>query len=97
MNRFVSGDVSVDEEVSIDEIIDLVDQLDLIVYNDDYNTFDHVIDTLIKVCKHDVVQAEQCTHLIHFKGKCAVKKGTFEELKPMRTGITDAGIKANIV
>ena len=97
MNPFVSGDVSVDEEVSIEEIIDLVDQLDLIVYNDDYNTFDHVIDTLITVCGHDVVQAEQCTHLIHFKGKCAVKKGTFEELKPMRMGIEDAGIKANIV
>lgn len=97
MSEFASTNVSVDEEVNIDEIIDLVDQRNLVVYNDDYNTFDHVIDTLVKVCKHDVVQAEQCTHLIHFKGKCAVKKGTFEELKPMRTDITDAGIKANIV
>ena len=97
MNEFVSSDVSINEEASIDEIIDLVDQRDLIVYNDDYNTFDHVIDTLIKVCKHDTIQAKQCTYLIHFKGKCAVKKGSYEELKPMRTGITDAGIKANIV
>ncbi|MCP4459970.1 MAG: ATP-dependent Clp protease adaptor ClpS [Cytophagales bacterium] len=97
MNVFVSTDESVEEEVSIEEIIDLVDQLDLIVYNDDFNTFDHVIDTLIKVCKHEAHQAEQCTHLIHFKGKCAVKKGTYDELKPMRTGITDAGIQANIV
>ena len=91
------ADVSVEEKISTEEIIDLVDQRDLIVYNDDFNTFDHVIDTLIKVCKHELHQAEQCTHLIHFKGKCAVKKGSFEELKPMRTGITDAGIKANIV
>ena len=95
MNEFV--DVSVEEKISTEEINDLVNQRDLVVYNDDFNTFDHVIDTLIKVCKHDVHQAEQCTHLIHFKGKCAVKKGTYEELKPMRTGITDAGIKANIV
>lgn len=97
MDKLVATDVDLDEEVSIEEIIDLVDQQNLIVYNDDYNTFDHVIDTLIKVCKHEVHQAEQCTHLIHFKGKCAVKKGTFDELKPMRTGITDAGIKASIV
>ncbi|MEQ9009262.1 MAG: ATP-dependent Clp protease adaptor ClpS, partial [Ekhidna sp.] len=52
---------------------------------------------LVKVCKHDVHQAEQCTFLIHYKGKCAVKKGAYEELKPMREGITSAGIKANIV
>jgi len=97
MNERASTDVDLDEEVSIEEIIDLVDQRDLIVYNDDFNTFDHVIDTLIKVCKHEVHQAEQCTHLIHFKGKCAVKKGTFDELKPMRTGITDVGINAQIV
>ncbi len=97
MNEFVSSDVSHDEEISIDEIIDLVDQRDLMVYNDDYNTFDHVIATLIKVCDHEVHQAEQCTHLIHFKGKCCVKKGLYEELKPMRIGITDAGIKADIV
>ncbi len=97
MIQFVSTDVTTKEEVSIEEDIDMIDQRDLMVYNDDFNTFDHVIDTLIRVCKHELHQAEQCTHLIHFKGKCAVKKGTFDELKPMRLGITDAGIKANIV
>jgi len=70
---------------------------DLIVYNDDFNTFEHVINTLIKVCKHDVQQAEQCTYLIHYKGKCAVKKGEFDELRPMRQGISAAGIKAAII
>lgn len=87
-----STEVEVEEEV----ISDTEDARDLIVYNDDFNTFEHVIETLIRVCKHDVVQAEQCTHLIHFKGKCAVKKGSYTELKPMREGITEAGIKATI-
>ena len=87
----------VEEEVLVEEITTIEDVRDLIVYNDDFNTFDHVIQTLIKVCKHDVHQAEQCTYLIHYKGKCSVKKGAYEELKPMREGITEAGIKAAIV
>ncbi|WKV12743.1 ATP-dependent Clp protease adaptor ClpS [Marivirga harenae] len=69
---------------------------DLIVYNDDINTFDHVINTLIKVCKHSPEQAEQCTLLVHYKGKCAVKKGSFVDLIPYRQGIVDAGINAEI-
>lgn len=69
---------------------------DLIVYNDDINTFDHVINTLIKVCKHTPEQAEQCTLLVHYKGKCAVKKGAFVDLIPYRQGIVDEGINAEI-
>jgi ATP-dependent Clp protease adaptor protein ClpS len=69
----------------------------LVVFNDDFNTFDHVINTLVKVCKHEINQAEQCTLLIHFKGKCKVKGGSYSFLKPMREGITDAGINATIV
>lgn len=69
----------------------------LVVFNDDFNTFEHVINTLVKVCKHEKNQAEQCTLLIHFKGKCKVKEGSFTFLKPMREGITDAGINAAIV
>ncbi len=68
----------------------------LIVYNDDFNTFDHVIDALIKVCKHDPVQAEQCTFIIHYKGKCSVKKGSFEQLEPMCTALLERGITAEI-
>lgn len=82
-------------EVLVDEVT--VDERDLMVYNDDFNTFDHVTNTLVKVCKHTVQQAEQCTWLIHYKGKCSVKKGTYEELKPMKDGICDAGIDAKIV
>jgi ATP-dependent Clp protease adaptor protein ClpS len=68
----------------------------LIVYNDDFNTFEHVIDSLIKVCKHDPIQAEQCTFLIHYKGKCSVKKGSYEDLEPMCTALLERGITAEI-
>ena len=69
----------------------------LIVWNDEVNTFDWVIETLIEICGHSQEQAEQCTLLVHFKGKCAVKNGTFEFLKPMREGICEAGIDARIL
>ncbi len=84
------------EEVLQDVLEDNDDPKNLIVFNDDFNTFEHVIDTLIKVCKHDPSQAEQCTYIIHYKGKCAVKNGSFRELRPMREGISSAGIKATI-
>ena len=69
---------------------------ELVVFNDEFNTFDHEINTLIKVCKHRTEQAEQCTYIIHFKGKCTVKVGAYEILNPMREGITHAGISASI-
>jgi ATP-dependent Clp protease adaptor protein ClpS len=79
------------------EDTDSTELKDLVVFNDDVNTFDHVINTLVRVCKHSPHQAEQCTLIIHHNGKCAVKKGAFEELKPMRQGICDAGISAEIL
>ncbi|MDZ7605771.1 MAG: ATP-dependent Clp protease adaptor ClpS [Cyclobacteriaceae bacterium] len=78
-------------EVALDEEL-----RDLVVYNDDFNTFDHVINTLIKVCKHTTEQAEQCTLIIHNTGKCAVKNGSYDELRPMRESICSAGIDAKI-
>lgn len=90
-------DFDIEEEVEVLDYIGEDYNKDLIVYNDDFNTFEHVTNTLIKVCKHDAHQAEQCTYLIHYKGKCAVKQGAYEELKPMREGIASAGIKAAIV
>lgn len=80
----------------IEAIEALVGQRDLVVYNDDVNTFDHVINTLVKVCKHELLQAEQCTWIIHFNGKCMVKSGSYEELEPMCTAILDRGISAEI-
>ncbi len=87
------------QEPEVDILEDTVDTAlnDLVVFNDDVNTFEHVIDTLIKVCKHTMEQAEQCTLLIHYKGKCAVKQGTFEELVPMRNAICQRGISAEVL
>lgn len=86
-----------EEAVEVLEAIETTEIMDLVVFNDDVNTFDHVINTLIKVCKHSVEQAEQCTLIIHNTGKCAVKNGTFEYLRPMREAICEAGIDARIV
>lgn len=74
----------------------IVEQRDLIVYNDDFNTFDFVIESLIKVCKHEVEQATQCTYLIHYKGKCQVKRGEYKDLEFMCTALLDRGITAEI-
>jgi ATP-dependent Clp protease adaptor protein ClpS len=86
-----------EKELEVLEVIDVADVKDLVVFNDDFNTFDHVINTLIRVCKHTTEQAEQCTWLIHYKGKCAVKNGSYEELNPMREAICEAGIDAKIL
>ncbi len=90
---------SVQEQELVDllEAISITETKDLVVFNDDFNTFEHVIDTLIRVCKHTAEQAEQCTWLIHHKGKCAVKTGSFEELDPMREAICEEGIDAKII
>lgn len=80
----------------IDAVETLIAQMDLIVYNDDVNTFDHVIESLVKVCRHDSIQAEQCTHIIHYKGKCQVKRGAYEKLEPMCTALLDRGLSAVI-
>jgi len=68
----------------------------LILYNDDYNTFDFVIDTLVNICKHNNNQAEQCAYIVHYKGKCDVKNGDFDILKPMKEALTDRGLNAKI-
>jgi ATP-dependent Clp protease adaptor protein ClpS len=68
----------------------------LIVWNDDVNTFDWVIESLVDVCGHENLQAEQCALLIHHKGKCGVKKGSFEDLRPQAEQLIDRGIQATI-
>ncbi len=69
---------------------------ELVVYNDEVNTFDYVIRLLIETCDHNFLQAEQCTLLIHYKGKCGVKSGTYEELEPRCTKLLEAGLSAEI-
>lgn len=68
----------------------------LVLYNDDVNTFDYVIELLMKVCDHDAIQAEQCAMLVHYKGKCSVKKGSFQVLEPMSAILSDAGLTVEI-
>jgi ATP-dependent Clp protease adaptor protein ClpS len=68
----------------------------LVLHNDDYHTFDYVIDALMQICEHDLLQAEQCTQLIHYKGKCDVKKGTFSYLRPMKNALIQKDLKATI-
>lgn len=85
----VQEDVLVEEQIGINN--------EIVLYNDDVNTFDHVIDTLIRVCQHASEQAEQCAILVHHKGKCTVKTGLFDELKPQCTQLLEAGLSAEIV
>jgi ATP-dependent Clp protease adaptor protein ClpS len=68
----------------------------LILHNDDYHTFDYVIDALIDVCEHDIEQAVQSTYLVHYKGKADVKKGSYDFLKPMMSKLKDKKLKATI-
>lgn len=68
----------------------------LVLHNDDIHTFDYVIESLVDVCEHNTLQAEQCTFIIHYKGKCDVKKGSYDFLKSMKDGLIDRGLNATI-
>ena len=83
------------EEVVLEET-DVADGRKLILFNDDVHSFDFVIESLIEVCEHEVLQAEQCTIIVHFKGKCAVKQGSYEKLEPMCTALLERGLTAEI-
>jgi ATP-dependent Clp protease adaptor protein ClpS len=87
-------DTLIEEEVMLLE--EKVETRKLVLFNDDVNTFDHVIESLIDVCGHEPVQAEQCTVLVHYHGKCAVKEGEFDKLEPMCTALLDRGLSAEI-
>lgn len=68
----------------------------LILHNDEVHTFDYVIESLMKVCELEPIQAEQCTYLVHYKGKCDVKKGDFKFLRPYKQGLIERGLEATI-
>ena len=70
---------------------------EIVLYNDDVNTFDHVINSLIFACEHTPEQAEQCSIIVHYKGKCTVKTGEFDELKPRCSMLLEAGLSAEII
>lgn len=69
----------------------------IILFNDDVNTFQHVIETLVQVCEHTFEQAEQCAYIVHYSGKCAVKTGSLEDLIPRCSLLLDAGLSAEVV
>ena len=82
------------EELLLEE--EVLKQNEIVLFNDDVNTFDHVIDTLIYACDHTPEQAEQCSIIVHYKGKCTVKTGAYEDLKPRCSKLLQAGLSAEI-
>ncbi len=83
------------EELLLDEAVEK--QNEIVLFNDEVNTFDHVIDTLIYACEHTPEQAEQCSIIVHYNGKCTVKTGPYEELEPRCSKLLQAGLSAEIV
>ncbi len=79
-----------------DVLVDTQNPFHLVVWNDEVNTFEWVIETLVEVCNHSQEQAEQCAYIIHYRGKYSVKEGSRKELKPMCNAITERGIGATI-
>lgn len=85
------------EEVLLeDELTDIGNKAQIIVYNDDHNTFDWVIECFMDVLKHTAEQAEQLSLMVHFKGKACVKTATMNVLKPLKDGLIDKGLSAVI-
>lgn len=85
-----------DVQGKVDVKTSQVNKRSLVLYNDEVNTFDHVIEALIKVCEHETIQAEQCTWIVHYNGKCAVKEGEFKKLRPLRQALSEKGLTAKI-
>ncbi|MHC5201186.1 ATP-dependent Clp protease adaptor ClpS [Myroides sp. LJL119] len=91
----MSTQEKVQEDIAVEQL--LSGNSEIVLYNDDVNTFDHVIDTLIRVCQHTPEQAEQCAILVHYKGKCTVKTGEFAQLKQQCLQLLDAGLSAELI
>jgi len=90
----VEEETLVDEDVALDEAVS--GGWHIVLYNDDHNTFDHVIDCLMAYCGHEVLQAEQCALIVHTKGKCSVKNGDYDELEPICTALTERDLTAEV-
>ena len=91
--------MSIREKTSEETLLqeDVSNLNELVLFNDDVNAFDHVIETLIYACDHTPEQAEQCSIIVHYKGKCTVKTGVFDDLEPRCTMLLDAGLSAEII
>jgi ATP-dependent Clp protease adaptor protein ClpS len=86
--------IQLEEDLEI--VIENDKQFALILYNDDVNTFDHVINCLVRICHHQVSQAEQCANIVHYKGKCQVNNGSLEEMQKQCTALLDQKLSAKI-
>ncbi len=91
---FMSDQRQYDEDLVLDKLLNSNNSI--LLYNDEVNTFDHVIDSLCKYCDHDSVQAEQCAWIVHNNGKCLVKSGAYDDLLPICNALKDNGLSAQI-
>jgi ATP-dependent Clp protease adaptor protein ClpS len=86
------------EVTKVEEEVDVIDEqsesFQVLLYNDDVNTFDWVIECLMRICEHDSIQAEQCAMLVHYKGKAVVKKGSLDEMKLICQALCDCDLSA---
>lgn len=96
MSKYASVKPQWQEEEEVLTLEQEIESHQLVLFNDDVNTFDHVINMLVKYCKHEPMQAEQCAYIVHYNGKCDVKNGSYEELEPVCTALLDAGLSAEI-
>ncbi len=88
--------IDTEKETDLDVISEQDELNRIILFNDDVNTFEWVIECLMKYCGHDSIQAEQCAYIVHYKGKCAVKEGELNELKPICEALLEKGLSAEI-
>lgn len=96
MKNNIIPQTEIEEQVDVLEETKEEESKKIVLYNDDYNSFDHVINCLVKYCKHTKDQAENCAHLVHHKGKCSVKEGDLDTLKPMKEALCENGLDAKI-
>jgi ATP-dependent Clp protease adaptor protein ClpS len=92
----INNNIAPEEETAEQEKVQEQKEHDLILYNDDFNTFDHVIACLVRYCEHDELQAEQCSLIVHYNGKCSVKKGSFDDLRPICEALIENELTAEI-
>ena len=92
----MSNNPQIEKESEQEVLTQVKREHEIILYNDDVNTFDHVINTLVAYCDHTYEQAEQCAYIVHYSGKCVVKTGSYEELEPICQKLLEAQLSAEI-
>jgi len=85
------------EQNSTDTLLEESALFDLVLFNDEVNTFDWVIECLISICEHDEIQAEQSAYIVHYKGKCTVRSGEWDVLEIMQKELSNRGLSADIL